>query len=417
MRFHLLAAAMIFTSLSTVFAQGSPQSLEDALANTDNLTSFNDLLKSQFPELVANLSRQDQQSQQYVTLLAPSDSAFERLSSSSIFADNSTKAIGSFLNYHIISGDHQLSTVNQSFGFFPTRLDDPTYTNVTNGQRLGLVKQGDSELVIVSGTGTRSRAEQKDIYFAGGVMHVIDSPVLPPQPLIQAAVPFNLTSFLGAGYQNRSLAQYITQARDVTIFVPNNVAFEKVGSTVTSIDARSLTDLLDYHIIVGEGGPFYTSSFSNNTIYKTLQGGNVTIRQASNSNFVNSARMLQTDLLIANGVMHVIDNVLNPNGTGAVPDPAVGPQAPALTGSSVADTPFTSIIPSLTSTISSISSLPPGGTGATGTAGATSTRKTTPTRSSATSQSTATGAAPRTYGDGVRPMAVLCGTFAVFIFL
>lgn len=401
MHFHLVATVSICSFASLSFAQTSVPSLEDVLADTENLGSFRDLLTTEFPDLIANLSGQPQ-SQPYVTLLAPSDDAFERVGSSSIFADNSTDALYSFLNYHIIPGDHQQSTVNQSFAFFPTRLDNSTYTNVTGGQRLGLVRQGNGEVIIVSGGGTRSRVEAGDIYFTGGVMHVIDSPVLPPQPLVQAAVPFNLTGFLGAGYQNTSFAQSISQARDVTLFIPNNVAFEKVGSTVTSVDTQSLSSLLNYHVIVGQGGPFYTSSFSNGTIYSTLQGQNVTIRQASNSNFVNSARMLQTDLLMANGVMHVIDNVLNPNATGAVPDPAVDSQAPAMSGTSLADTPFTSIIPSLTSTISirrtSTETETGTGTSVTGTG----TRRASSTRTSSTSQSTTTGAAPRIAGDCLR---------------
>ena len=422
MRFRLLAVATIVNFVSSSFAQSLPPSLQDVLKDTENLTSFNDLLTTQYPDLVANLSSQ-QQSQQYVTLLAPSDNAFERLASSSIFADNSSGAIQSFLDYHIISGDHQLSTVNESFGFYPTRLDDTAYTNVSRGQRLGLVKQGNNELIIVSGSGSRSRAVKTDVYFQGGVMHIIDSPVLPPQPLIQATVPFNLTGFLGAAYQNRSLAEFISQARDVTLFVPNNVAFERVGSTVTSIDEQSLSALLNYHVIVGQGGPFYTSSFSNGTIYETLQGQNVTIRQASNSNFVNSARMLQTDLLIANGVLHIIDNVLNPNGTGAVPDPAVGPQGPAMTGTSLADTPFTNVIPSLTSTLSIASvSTETGtstgtGTSASGSAsmtGSGTTRRASSARSSSTAGSTQVATAARTVSGGMRLMAISCGVVAVW---
>ncbi|KAF7511068.1 hypothetical protein GJ744_005299 [Endocarpon pusillum] len=409
MRFQFLTVASISVFVALSFTQSSTPSLEDVLADSKNLTSFNELLTTDFSGLIANISNQ-QQSQQYVTLLAPSDSAFDRLGSSSIFADNSTEAIEAYLNYHIIPGDHQSSTVNQSFGFYPTRLDDTTYTNVSSGQRIGFVKQGDGELIIVSGGGTRSSAERTDIYFRGGVMHVIDSPLLPPQPLIQAAVPFNLTGFLGAAYQNQSLAQFITQARDVTLFVPNNIAFEKVGSTVTSIDEQSLSGLVNYHIIVGQGGPFYTSSFSNGTVFTSLQGQNITVRQASNSNFVNSARVLQTDLLIANGVMHVIDNVLNPNGTGAVPDPAVGSQAPAMTGTSLADTPFTDIIPSLTSTLSITSTTSSTGTGVTGTS---STRRASSTRSSSTGQSTQTGTAPRTGRDG----AIMGGVIAVWVLL
>ncbi len=413
MRFRFLTVASISTFVALSFAQSSAPSLEDVLADTENLTSFSELLTTEFSDLLVNISSQ-QQSQQYVTLLAPSDNAFARLGGSGIFADNSTEAIEAFLNYHIVPGDHQTSTVNQSFGFFPTRLDDTAYTNVSSGQRIGFVKQGIDDIIIISGSGTRSSIEKRNIYFNGGVLHVIDSPVLPPQPLIQAAVPFNLTGFLGAAYQNESFAEFIAQARDITLFVPNNVAFEKVGSTVTSIDEQSLSSLINYHIIVGEGGPFFTSSLINGTILRSLQGQNITVRQASNSNFVNSARVLQSDLLIANGVMHVIDNVLNPNGTGAIPDPAVGPQAPAMTGTSLGDTPFTDIINSLTSTISIASTTPGSGTSVTGTSG---TRRASSTRSSSTGQSTQTGTAPRTARDGGWLMVIMGGLVSVGVFL
>jgi transforming growth factor-beta-induced protein len=408
MRPQFLAVASSYLFVVSSLAQSSAPSLEDVVADTDNLTSFSQLLATDFSDLVANLSSQ-QQPQQFVTLLAPSDNAFERLGSSSIFGDNSTDAIGNFLNYHVIPGNHPAATVTQAFSFFSTRLVENAYNNVTGGQRVGFVKQGNSEIIVISGGGTRSRVVKSDIYFNGGVMHVIDSPLLPPQPLIQAAIPFNLTGFLAAAYQNESAARSISEARDVTLFVPNNVAFERVGSTVTSIDELSLSSLIDYHVVVGEGGPFYTSSFSNGTIYKTRQGQNLTIRQASNSNFVNSARVLQADLLIANGVMHVIDNVLNPNGTGAVPDPAAAVQGPAMTGSSLADTPFTDIIPSLTSTLSIASS----GTGigaGTGTSvsGSGSTRRATSTRSSSTGRSTQ-GAAPRRAEASVRLMRLMGG--------
>jgi transforming growth factor-beta-induced protein len=411
MHVRYVAVASLLSLNSFSAAQSSPPSLKDVLDSTKNLTSFRDILTGQFPDLITNLSADPQQSHQYVTLLAPSDDAFKRLGSSSIgsaFADNNTDVIRNVLDYHVIPGDHQLSTVNQSFSFFPTRLDNSTYSNVTNGQRLGMVKQGNSELIVVSGGGTRSQAVQKDIYFLGGVMHVIDSPVLPPQPLVQAAVPFNLTGFLGAGYQNRSLANFVTQARDVTLFIPNNIAFEKIGSTVTSIDQKSLSNLLEYHIIIREGGPFFTSSFTNGTIFTTLQGQNITIRQASNSIFVNSARMLQTDLLIANGVMHVIDNVLNPNGTKESPDPALATQAPAMSGSSIPDTPFTSIIPSLTSTISFTST-------STSTTGSSGTRRTSSTQSSSTAESTKVGAASRIAVDGLLLKAGLGGVLALLM--
>ena len=51
-------------------------------------------------------------------------------------------------------------------------------------------------------------------------------------------------------------------------------------------------------------------------------------------------------MLVAEGVVHVIDGVLNPSATTVVPDPAAPTQSPAFSGaSSVSDNPLTSGIP------------------------------------------------------------------------
>lgn len=45
----------------------------------------------------------------------------------------------------------------------------------------------------------------------------------------------------------------------------------------------------------------------NGTSMKTLAGGNVTVTKDGDSVFVNSAKVLVPDVLVANGVIHVID--------------------------------------------------------------------------------------------------------------
>lgn len=66
--------------------------------------------------------------------------------------------------------------------------------------------------------------------------------------------------------------------------------------------------------------------------------------------FVNSAQVIITDIIVANGVMHVVDNVLNPSNTTATPIPTATSQAVAFAGAAEASTvPFTSgIVPSTT---------------------------------------------------------------------
>ena len=117
-----------------------------------------------------------------------------------------------------------------------------------------------------------------------------------------------------------------------------------------------LSKLLDYHIVPGKHFVGYSANLPNATILKSRQGENLTITFASNSLFVNSARVLQEDILISNGVLHVIDNVLDYNASNVKPVPAIPTQPAVLQGAPLSGNvvPFASDLP--TSVSASITS-------------------------------------------------------------
>ncbi|KAL2136418.1 hypothetical protein VTI74DRAFT_3852 [Chaetomium olivicolor] len=82
----------------------------------------------------------------------------------------------------------------------------------------------------------------------------------------------------------------------------------------------------------------------------TLQGQNITVCRNEAQVFVNSAKAAIADMLTSNGVVHILDNVLNRSKTIIAPDPSAPAQAPAFAGVSyVADAPLTSgILPTAT---------------------------------------------------------------------
>lgn len=80
------------------------------------------------------------------------------------------------------------------------------------------------------------------------------------------------------------------------------------------------------------------SSLLSNTTLTTLQGNNVTISIIDGSVYVNSAKVVVPDVLVANGVVHVIDNVLNPTNATATADPSLSTQPPAFGGASSVST-------------------------------------------------------------------------------
>ncbi|KAK3062432.1 hypothetical protein LTS18_004064 [Coniosporium uncinatum] len=191
----------------------------------------------------------------------------------------------------------------------------------------------------------------QDLNFTGGVIHVIDSLLTLPQNVTATAVAANLTSLAGALTQTE-LLQAVNDLSDVTIFAPNNAAFQSIGSALPNLTAEDISSILTYHVVNGTVG--YSSTLMDNMTLPTLNGGNVTINIQNGSVFVNGAQVVVPDVLVANGVIHVIDNVLNPNNTSAAPEETASSGSAAFPGaSSASEPPFTSGLPEASTTIGS----------------------------------------------------------------
>ena len=123
---------------ATAVAQN--MSLSSVLANTSslsNLTSFVQL----FPDLVSQLS-----SASNITLLAPSNAAFTKLLNSSagmMFASDMS-LVEPLLTYHVLNGTFYASNITSTPAFVHTMLTNSTYANVTGGQAVECVRQGDA---------------------------------------------------------------------------------------------------------------------------------------------------------------------------------------------------------------------------------------------------------------------------------
>jgi len=178
--------------------------------------------------------------------------------------------------------------------------------------------------------------------FTGGVVQVIDSLLIPPSNLTSSTQAFNYTSFEGAVYEAKKVDTY-SNTPNVTIFVPSNEAFQALGPAISAMTSDELAHVLDYSVL---RSLVYSTGLTNGTKLATLAVENITVLHSGNNVFINSAQLLTSDILIANGVMHVIDNVLNPAGPGAQPNPQIATQAPVFASASpVQDLPFTSALP------------------------------------------------------------------------
>ncbi|KAK4197541.1 FAS1 domain-containing protein [Triangularia verruculosa] len=336
------------------------KALGEVLAGNEELSTYYSLIK-QNPDILLQLPHSGG-----VTLIAPSNEAFNK---SHVFDLTDSALVTSLLQYHILPLSVNVSSLEPGPTYlFPTLLTSSAYTNVTKGQNILTSRQHDDTAVITSGLGTRSTILEppfQDIPFTGGFIQVVDTLLVPPSRLETTARDAykDLTSFLGALFKS-GLAPDLSSQRDITILAPRNAAFQSISSALDPLSKEDLATVLKYHIIpdkVLSSSDLSSLANSTGSSLATLLGSDdkaskVTVSKAGNNIFFNSAQLLQSDVLLANGVIHIIDNVLNPDEFAETPDLEAKSQTPVFQVSKGAETrtgtrvpaPFTTWLPCTT---------------------------------------------------------------------
>ncbi|KAL9109308.1 MAG: hypothetical protein Q9227_006063 [Pyrenula ochraceoflavens] len=329
------------TALSAcVCAQQPIGQLLNSTASLSNLTS---LVSTYAPQLLTTLS-----SASNITILAPSNAAFKALGNLPMMADMGS-FVESLVSYHVVNGSYTASELMGMPKFLPTMLSNPAYANVTGGQRVESMAM-DGSVGFYSGEFTMSMVSQANVNASNDVtVHVIDKVLSIPPPIGNISIDANLTSLTGALTQSNLVAA-LTDMKDVTIFAPTNMAFQSIGSALGTLSMMDLTRILSYHVV--NNSVLYSTTLMDGASVPTVAGPNITVHLEGDRVFVNSAEVTTPDVLIANGVLHVIDDVLNPNNT-AGPSASATMGMPAYSGASSGTAPpFTSGVATPTSTLS-----------------------------------------------------------------
>ena len=122
--------------------------------------------------------------------------------------------------------------------------------------------------------------------------------------VLDTAVDAGLSAAAGA-LSESNLIDTVDGAKDLTIFAPDNAAFQSIGSALTNLTTEELAKIVEYHIVNGTVG--YSSTLTNDTKLTAMNGETLTISATNGSIFVNSAKVITPDILVANGVLHIID--------------------------------------------------------------------------------------------------------------
>ncbi|KAE9377455.1 Fasciclin-domain-containing protein [Stipitochalara longipes BDJ] len=330
--------SLLATGLGLFIAGLQAQTLDSVLAGETDISTFYSLIQK-YPDILNGLPSSG------ATVLAPNNAAFVR---NDQFVKNSPDFITSVLQYHTLQDKVLAANLVAGTPVFTNTLLT-SWTNITGGLRVEMLKQAGNVVALIGGQGSRSTLVTADLPFTGGVVQIIDSLLVPPGNITTTCQEFNFTSFEGALYAADVLTSDSTTS-NITIFAPQNAAFQALGSAITSMTSSDLAKIMNFHTL---DQVLYSPSFKNNSALTTLEGGKLTIsRTGNNAVYINSAQLLAPDIMIGNGVLHVIDNVLNPSSSGT-PTESLATQLPVFaSASSVSNLPFTSNFPVATTSVS-----------------------------------------------------------------
>lgn len=93
---------------------------------------------------------------------------------------------------------------------------------------------------------------------------------------------------------------------DVTYFIPNSAAaLANATQLAQNSSPAQLQALFEYHVVPGFVA--YSSLLKNGMQLKTAQGSNVTVTIQDGETYINAAKVIAVDYIVANGVFHVLD--------------------------------------------------------------------------------------------------------------
>ena len=247
------------------------------------------------------------------TVFAPIDEAFDALPEGvldALLAD--TDLLAELLTYHVVPGKVLAADV--------VGLDSAT---TVQGEDIQIAVSGDT--VTLNGS---ANVIIPDVEATNGVVHIIDGVILPPsfpdpsslvaEPLpglVETAVADGRFTTLLAALEASGLSEALASGAlgKLTVFAPTNEAFDALPEgTLDSLlaDTTALSGVLTYHVTLGEVPAADVVGLES---FTTVAGADVSVEVVDGGVVLNgSANVIQTDIMTAGGIIHVIDAVLIP---------------------------------------------------------------------------------------------------------
>ena len=236
------------------------------------------------------------------TVFAPSDAAFNKLPAGTVenlLKPENKDQLVAILTYHVVPGKVTASEVAK-LNTAKTVQGQSVEIKVNNGK------------VSVNG----AKVVTADVACSNGVIHVIDTVILPKKlsTIVETAVNAGSFKTLAAALKAAGLVDALNGKGPFTVFAPTDEAFAKLpAGTVENLlkpeNKDKLVAILKYHVVSGNVKAADVVKLQS---AKTLQGNDVTVKLNDGKVSINEANVVKTDIECSNGVIHVIDSVILP---------------------------------------------------------------------------------------------------------
>lgn len=129
--------------------------------------------------------------------------------------------------------------------------------------------------------------------------------------IVDVAVAAGSFETLVAAVKAAGLVETLKGTGPFTVFAPTDEAFAKIPTADLELllaDKEKLTAVLTYHVVPGK---VMAADVAELESAKTVQGASISI-DTTDGVKVDDAKVVQTDIMASNGVIHVIDTVIMP---------------------------------------------------------------------------------------------------------
>ena len=148
-------------------------------------------------------------------------------------------------------------------------------------------------------------------FIVGAALAAVASVTFAAADIVDTAISAGQFKTLVKAVQEAGLVDTLKGKGPFTVFAPTDEAFAKLPPGALDAllkDKKKLAAVLTYHVVPGK----VMAAQVKPGMVKTVEGQSLTITTANGEVMVDNAKVIKTDIVASNGVIHVLDTVVLP---------------------------------------------------------------------------------------------------------